>query len=70
MRTLLLPALFAFGVVVAGNASASPTIGAAINDEVARNGSPSVRQVAFECRTFMKCDKNNRHCVPTQVCRN
>lgn len=68
MRTLLLPALFALGVGLTGIVGASAAIGPSIIN--AMNFSPRVRQVTYECRTVMKCDKNNRNCVPTQVCRN
>jgi hypothetical protein len=44
--------------------------GSGINNKTATSFSPRPPQVAHDCRTFMKCDKNNRKCVPVQVCRN
>ena len=70
MRTLLLPALCALGVGLNGIVSASAMIGPSIVNKDTMNFSPRVWQVTYECRTVMKCDKNNRKCVPTQVCRN
>lgn len=69
MRTLLLPALFAFGVSLAGMAGASAMIGPGIHNNAATSFSPRVRLATHECRVVTKCDRNGKNCETVDVCR-
>lgn len=69
MRKLLLPALLALGVGLAGTVGASAMIGPGIVNKAATNFSPRVRQVTHQCRVVTKCDRNGNNCHPVDVCR-
>ena len=69
MRTLLLSALFTFGVSFTGIVSASPMVGHANIKAVTKFSPRVLLQVTNECRVVTKCDKNGNNCQTHDVCR-
>lgn len=62
MRTLLLSALIAFGLGMAGTEPGMIDGGAA-------NLSPRVQQVTHQCRAATVCDDNGKNCHTVDKCR-
>jgi hypothetical protein len=68
MRALLLSALFAFGLGLAGMASASTLVGSGIIIKGVANFSPRVQQATHQCRVVTECDRNGKNCYTVDKC--
>jgi hypothetical protein len=61
MRALLLAALFAFGLGIAGT-------GPGMINSAETNLSPRVEQATHQCRAVTKCDDHGRNCYTADKC--